>query len=316
MAQLAQGVTLEVVCGDILDFAADAVVLKYAGGLHGADRAAAERLALRDSDLNKDLGRAGSHRLITRARGMAADRVLFVSVGSLFEFRYDGIRGFARDALAILRTAPGEARHVALTAHGANCGLDELEALAFLVRGLRDACASSDVPRGLERISIVEMRARRAERFQGELAQIVAELTRREASPETRAHVFVAMPFSEDFDDTYYYGIEPPVRDSGCMCERVDTQSFSGDILEQIRTRIETARYVVADLSTANANVYLEVGYAWGRARTTILLCREVNDLKFDVKGQRCIIYKSIRDLETKLRKELAALEGPARVRS
>ena len=69
-----------------------------------------------------------------------------------------------------------------------------------------------------------------------------------------------------------------------------------------------SARLVVADLSTANANVYLEVGYAWGKGIPTVLLAKDSDDLKFDVKTQRCIAYKSIKHLEESLASELKAL--------
>jgi hypothetical protein len=58
----------------------------------------------------------------------------------------------------------------------------------------------------------------------------------------------------------------------------------------------------------ANPNVYLEVGYAWGRGRQTILLVRDIKELKFDVAGYRCLVYKNIRDLETQLSRELQHL--------
>jgi hypothetical protein len=75
-----------------------------------------------------------------------------------------------------------------------------------------------------------------------------------------------------------------------------------------VRQRISSAKLVVADLSSANPNVYLEVGYAWGCRVPTVLLAKEVTDLKFDVKGQRCIVYKSIKHLEDALRNELRGL--------
>ena len=65
---------------------------------------------------------------------------------------------------------------------------------------------------------------------------------------------------------------------------------------------------VIADLSTANPNVYLEVGYAWGCGKPTILAVRQAEDLKFDVSGQRCLIYRSIKSLEELLRQELNGL--------
>jgi hypothetical protein len=68
------------------------------------------------------------------------------------------------------------------------------------------------------------------------------------------------------------------------------------------------APLLVADLSTANPNVYLEVGYAWGKGIPTVLLARDAADLRFDVKGQRCLLYNSIRKLEASLKSELKAL--------
>ena len=125
---------------------------------------------------------------------------------------------------------------------------------------------------------------------------------------EAKPHVFVAMPFNDEFDDIYYYAIEPAVKSAGYLCERADTRSFSGDILDWLLARIQTAAFVIADMTTANPNVYLEVGYAWGFKRPTILLTRELNDLKFDVRGQRCVIYKRIRDLEESLKRELGEM--------
>ncbi len=59
----------------------------------------------------------------------------------------------------------------------------------------------------------------------------------------------------------------------------------------------------------STANVYLEVGYAWGKGRTTLLLARTGEELKFDVRGQRCIVYKSIADLSKKLAADLPGLK-------
>ena len=123
-----------------------------------------------------------------------------------------------------------------------------------------------------------------------------------------KPHAFVAMPFAAELDDVYHYGIARPVKDAGLLCERVDQATFSGLIIERIRERIDSARVVIADLTLANPNVYLEVGYAWGRGRPTILLVRDVKDLRFDVQGYRCLVYGSIRVLEELLTAELGRL--------
>ncbi|PZR15476.1 MAG: hypothetical protein DI536_08490 [Archangium gephyra] len=44
------------------------------------------------------------------------------------------------------------------------------------------------------------------------------------------------------------------------------------------------------------------------RCWRTVLLVRDVNELQFDVKAHRCIVYSSIKDLEAKLKAELATL--------
>jgi nucleoside 2-deoxyribosyltransferase len=78
--------------------------------------------------------------------------------------------------------------------------------------------------------------------------------------------------------------------------------------MQWVRERIRSASLVIADLTGSNPNVYLEVGYAWGSGVPTVLLVNDTDDLKFDVRGQRCIVYKRIKDIEEKLRKEIKEL--------
>ncbi len=135
------------------------------------------------------------------------------------------------------------------------------------------------------------------------------------AASEAKPHAFVAMPFTRPMDDVYYFGIEQPVHALGMLCERVDQASFSGHILDQIRERIDTAAVVIADLTGANPNVYLEVGYAWGRNRPTILLVQNVGDLRFDVQSQRCLVYERIIDLTRLLTNELQRFQSRGLIR-
>ncbi len=102
------------------------------------------------------------------------------------------------------------------------------------------------------------------------------------------------MPFKEEMDDVFHYSIHSAIRDAGLVCERADLSAFTGNILQWVRERIKSATLVVADLSEANPNVYLEVGYAWGCGVPTILLARDAAELRFDVQGHRCLLYKRI----------------------
>jgi hypothetical protein len=311
-------ITIETV--DVREFKSDVLVLKYAQAFHGADSAVATALSQRrDVRINP----APDEHALLPSRGMiASQHVLFVGVVRLMQFDYQEIRSFATRALLIISRELPQANHVAMTIHGAGYGLDEREAFLAQLGGIMDAVMKGASP---DRITIVENNAGRAARLRTILhdawpaPQTPLPNARRAASqaPSIAAgaeslkkpHVFVAMPFSKELEDVYVFGIQGPVNRAGYLCERVDMDSFTGEILERIKSRIETAALIVADLTGANPNVYLEVGYAWGNRKPTLLLSRRVDDLKFDVKGQRCIIYENIVDLANRLQADLAALE-------
>lgn len=130
-----------------------------------------------------------------------------------------------------------------------------------------------------------------------------------EPSLKLEPQVFVAMPFSDNMDDTYHYGILGAIKGAGYTCERADLTSFTGDVMEWVKERIENASLIIADLSGANPNVYLEVGYAWACDKPTILLINNIDHLTFDVQSQKCLTYNSINELEEKLKNELIKLK-------
>jgi len=112
------------------------------------------------------------------------------------------------------------------------------------------------------------------------------------------------MSFAKEMEDTYYYGIEPPLRAAGFVCERADQQSFVGDIVSWIRDRIKGSCLLVAELTMPNPNVCLEVGYAWGLDIPTVLVAKKagIPDIPFDLKTQKFLVYETIHDLETSLK--------------
>ena len=261
---------------------------------------------------------------------ITAKSVLMFGVASVMDFGYAEIRRFGRDLLAgLLKLAP-EARTVGLTIHGPGYGLDEREAFEALIAGLRDGLESGESPHALEALMIIELDAGRATRLTTYLREILgasavgvsAIATRGQSADsdrrtdvgiasESKPHVFVAMPFDGSNDDHFHYGIQSAVNNCGYLCERVDRTVFSGTIINRIKDRIDSASLLVADLSGQNENVYLEVGYAWGKGIPTVLLINDASELAFDVRGERCLVYGSIKDLETKLTEELAGLVKP-----
>lgn len=294
---------IEIVTDDIREVAADVVVLKYAQAFYGADSLVAATLAR--PDLREIAPRSGEFALVPSEGRIGANHALFLGVVPLFRFDYDQIRGFAKRALGILAEQLPQATTLAMTIHGMGYGLDEREAFLAQVAGLWEAAAKAP---SVRKVIIAEKNAARARR----LRLLLAEAQQESQPPldagtnsQDKPHVFVAMPFSKEFDDVYVFGIQGPANQAGLLCERVDMVTFTGDILERIKTRIQTAKLVIADLSGTNANVYLEVGYAWGVGRPTLLLTRNLDELKFDVKGQQCLVYENIVDLSKKLQRTL-----------
>jgi hypothetical protein len=363
-------VMVEVVQGDVLDFHADVLALKYAQHYYGSDAAVSQRLMKKAKAAEEELQPApGKWVWIEPGKALPSKRVLFVGVPPLIKFGYTEIADWTRQSLALCGRDYPEAKHIALTLHGPGFGLDEIEALNAELRGVSEAVKGGEAPPALQRVSVVERKAARVERLQEALAKVIAEGESGRAEPtggpvpspaadttddldvalqapitvhrplklklrrpaegarerrdteaaeatglqsaaqvENKPRVFVAMPFSDEMEDVFYYGIQNPVRQLGYICERVDQEAFTGDILQQVKMRIEKAEIVIADLTGSNANVYLEVGYAWGKGRPTVLVANKKDDLKFDVRGQRCLKYQSIKDLEKLLTAELKSL--------
>jgi len=207
--------------------------------------------------------------------------------------------------------------------------LDGEEAFSSQLAGIIDAVTSGQFPIGLQKISFLENARRRAPILQRVLNKLLpdgyietdpqsyfgriensSKQVLREVgyTSESKPHIFVAMPFKDDMEDIWDYGIQPTVKSAGYICERADLSSFTGDVMDWVRKRIKTAKIVIADLTGSNPNVYLEVGYAWGVGVPTVLLMGTESELKFDVRGQRCLVYTRIKDLEKLLEKELAGL--------
>ena len=117
---------------------------------------------------------------------------------------------------------------------------------------------------------------------------------------------FVLMPFSSEFEDVYKLGIQASAADKQIVAERVDEQRFSESILEQIYRQIKSADIIIADMSGKNANVFYEVGYAHANDKLCILLTHSADDIPFDLKHHRHIVYgSSINFLKKRLSEEL-----------
>lgn len=325
-------IRLEVVHGDVLEYPAEVLALKFAQRLFGVDLKVVDRLERNGVQVESRLPNVGAALLVNSGHVIAATEVLFMGVVPLGRFNYQAIREFAHSVLATLSKERPSLQHLAMTLHGVGFGLDEAEAFRAEIAGVLDAVAQRRQPSGLIRVSIVERDAQSAKRLTELLNSILPtsivsdDQSRRDAEPPSlgaarvnlgavghdsheKPHIFVAMPFAEEYADRFHYGIQGAANAAGYLCERADLASFTGDVVAWVKDRIGSAALVVADLTAANPNVYLEVGYAWGCGVNTVLLVAQGDELKFDVRTQRCLIFRSIRHLEELLTEELRALK-------
>ena len=114
---------------------------------------------------------------------------------------------------------------------------------------------------------------------------------------------FVLMPFGQkhglggalvDFDAVYRDLIAPAVEQAGLEPLRADEEQAGGVIHKPMFERLILCEYAVADLTTANANVFYELGLRHGvRAGSTVLVFAEgAGPLPFDVALLRGLPYQ------------------------
>jgi hypothetical protein len=320
----AKSIRFSIEYGDILTYEADVAAFKYAQSFLGAEQIAAN--ALSTVGISEDMisPAGGSYTLVDTSGALAAKQALFVGTARLRHLGYDGVRKLAAESLFFLRKAAPETRHLVMTIHGPGFGLDESEAFRSQFNGYLEALSAGTYPPLLERISIVEFNEARVERLQQTLERFldgeayakvdenggyrltipeVVKPAKKKAAAKT--HAYVITPSGED--DVFYYGIQSPVHALGLLCERVDYQEITEDWMEQVKTRIDNAAVVIADLSARDPKLYWQVGYAWGKERPVIVLANKADAVLFP--NLPLVTYSKIRDVETALAEQLARLK-------
>lgn len=119
----------------------------------------------------------------------------------------------------------------------------------------------------------------------------------------TKPLCFVLMPFGQkpttagkmiDFDAVYRELIEPAIRAADLDPIRADEEMAGGIIHKPMFERLILCEYAVADLTTANANVFYELGlrHAVRPSSTILLFAKNTGQLPFDVAPLRSIPYE------------------------
>jgi tetratricopeptide (TPR) repeat protein len=113
---------------------------------------------------------------------------------------------------------------------------------------------------------------------------------------------FVLMPFGKkkdpsggpdiDFDAIYDGGIRPAIEDANMDAIRADEEVTGGIIHKPMFERLLLCDFAIADLTTANANVFYELGVRHAtRPSTTLAIFARQQKLPFDIAHLRSLSY-------------------------
>jgi len=104
---------------------------------------------------------------------------------------------------------------------------------------------------------------------------------------------FVLMPFSpENLTEIYLRYIKTPIQsNTNLKCMRADDIYQPSEIMKDIWVYLNKASIIIADLTYKNANVFYELGMAHVLGKKVILIAQSIEDIPFDLRGVRTIIY-------------------------
>src|SRR5262249_44743292 len=130
---------------------------------------------------------------------------------------------------------------------------------------------------------------------------------------------FVLRAFRKELDDIYQEIILPIFEDNafGLRCYRADEIYGTSSIMQDVWKAIRGARLIIAELTGRNPNVLYELGISHVLRKPAILLTQTMDDVPFDLRHLRCIVYslgpsglrKLRSDLDSTVKKLLADAE-------
>lgn len=114
--------------------------------------------------------------------------------------------------------------------------------------------------------------------------------------------VMCLMPFHKRFRKIYD-SISQVCASMSKTAVRSDDEFVSGDILKYTIRLILESQIIIAVLDGRNANVFYEIGIAQAVGKTVILVSdiSKFQDVPFDLKNNRILLYKDLDDLKEKI---------------
>jgi hypothetical protein len=104
---------------------------------------------------------------------------------------------------------------------------------------------------------------------------------------------FVLMPFDTSFDSVYRDIIKRTVESFSLECKRADELFGIKPIMSDIWDYIQKTGFLIADLTSRNPNVFYELGLAHAFGKEVILITQNIEDVPFDLRHYRCVVYEN-----------------------
>jgi hypothetical protein len=130
------------------------------------------------------------------------------------------------------------------------------------------------------------------------------------SSKQFQSDVFMIMPFAASFSGIFQDIVKPLLKDLKLTVTRGDEfNSTNGVIIEEVWSALNACRFVIAEISGGNDNVFYELGIAHTLNKPAILITQSktAEEIPFDVRHLRYIRYENTAGGVAKLGEDLRA---------
>lgn len=160
----------------------------------------------------------------------------------------------------------------------------------------------TDISKILENLTLLKMPSEQIKKISqsfSENQKIILEATSEKSptfeKPEMKIDLklcFVIMPFTDKLDPIYESIIKPVLKELKYNPLRADEIFTSKPIINDIWQNIKKSKFLIADLTDRNPNVFYELGFAHALSKKVILLTQNLSDIPFDLRHYRIIVYQ------------------------
>lgn len=162
--------------------------------------------------------------------------------------------------------------------------------------------SKTEISKILENLEQLEMPKEQVQNIRNSFSQnlITSQIATPEKSPTFEKSeikvdsklCFVIMPFNEKLNSIYESIIKIVLKEIKYNALRADEIFTSKPIIDDIWQNIKKSKFLIADLTDRNPNVFYELGLAHALSKDVILLTQNLNDIPFDLRHYRIIVYQ------------------------